>query len=330
MPGQEQRLGGRTVVQRSCIFLSYRRSDSQAWTGRLADDLRDYFGRDNIYRDLDSNRGAQDYVRQIDEAMAQSRIVIAVIGPAWLSAHTADRTRRLDDPEDLVRLELSASLAAGISIVPVLVGGASMPTRQQLPSSLSSFTRLQAQRMSDEDWQYDFGRLLETLEKNGMRAPLARVADEARKPSSSSFTKVSRYERTLQASRRRAFDALTGTVEILRYPTVEADPLAASITFKALRRVVKAKVIDAGPGHSKVVVEFSTIDSATLTGGSIWAAFGTYGISLAAPLTVRGLERRFAVGFLTNVQRVLEGRGVGEDSAIFPGIEKWRNRSREV
>lgn len=329
MPGQAERPGGRTVVQRSCIFLSYRRSDSQAWAGRLADDLRDYFGRDHIYRDLDSSRGAQDYIRQIDEAIAQSRIVIAVIGPAWLGAYTADGARRLDDPEDLVRLELSTSLATGITVVPVLVGGASMPTRRQLPSDISSFTRLQAQRMSDEDWQYDFGRLLETLEKNGMRASLTRVADEAGKPSSS-FTKVSRYERTLQASRRRAFDALTGTVELLRYPMVEADPLAASVTFKALYRIVKTKVIDAGPGHSKLVVEFPTIDSATLAGGSIGAALHTFGISLIAPLGLRGLERRFAVGFLTNVQRVLEGRGVGEDSAIFPGIEKWRNRSREV
>jgi hypothetical protein len=329
MSDQAGRRGAREGVQRSRIFLSYRRSDSQAWAGRLADDLRDYFGRDHIYRDLDSNRGAQDYIRQIDEAIAQSRVVIAVIGPAWLGAHTADGARRLNEPEDLVRLELSASLAAGKTVVPVLVGGASMPTQRQVPSNLSSFTRLQAHRMSDEDWQYDFGRLLETLEKNGMRAPLTRVTDEARKPSAS-FTKVSRYERTLQTSRRRAFDALTGTVELLSYPTIEADPLAASVTFRALYRNIRAKVIDAGPGYSKVVVEFSTIGSTTLAGGSIVSAFSTYGVSLLAPLGLRGLERRFAVGFLTNVQRVLEGRGVGQDSAVFPGIENWRNRSREV
>jgi hypothetical protein len=183
--------------------------------------------------------------------------------------------------------------------------------------------------MSDEDWQYDFGRLLETLEKNGLRASLTRVADEARKPSSSS-AKVIRYERTLQASRRRAFDALIGTVELLGYPTVEADPLAASVTFKAFYRIVKAKVIDASPGHSKLVVELPTVDSGTLAAVSIGAALATWGVSLLAPFGLRGLERRFAVGFLTNVQSVLEGRGVGEDSAIFPGIEKWRKRSREV
>lgn len=325
MPGQAGRSGSRTGVASGGIFLSYRRSDSQAWTGRLSDDLRDYFGRERVFRDLDSSRGAQDYVRQIDEAIARSRVTIAVIGPAWLGATAADGRRRLDDPEDLVRVELRASLASGIAVAPVLVGGARMPTRDQLPRDISRLSRLQAQRMSDEDWRYDFGRLLETLEQNGLLAPLTPVAGEAGKRPSSA-TKVNRYERTLHASRRRAFDALAGTVELLRYTTIEADPEAASVTFKAFYRTVRAKVVDAGPGCSKVTVEFSTISAATAAGA--WA-----GAHVAAPLAMlglRGLERRFAVGFLDNVQRVLEGRGVGADSAIPPGVEKWRNRSREV
>ena len=327
MPGQAGRPGNRTVVQSGGIFLSYRRSDSQAWAGRLSDDLSDYFGRERVFRDLDSSRGAQDYIRQIDEAIAQSRVTITVIGPAWLGAAVADGRRRLDDPEDLVRLELKASLTTGIAIVPVLVGGARMPTRGQLPSDISSLSRLQAQRMSDEDWRYDFGRLLETLEKNGLRAPLAPMADEAGTQPSTA-TKVNRYERTLQASRRRAFDTLVGTVELLRYTTIEADPQAASVTFKAFyNRTVRAKVIDADPGYSKVVVEFSTISTAAAAG--VWLVGAHLGGPVAM-LGLRGLERRFAVGFLDNVKRVLEGRGVGEDSAIPPGVEKWRNRSREV
>jgi hypothetical protein len=265
-----ERVGRRIAVDQRGIFLSYRRSDSQAWTGRLSDDLRDYFGRERVYRDLDSNRGAQDYLRQINEALSQSRVVIAVIGPSWLGSVAADRTRRLDDPEDLVRLELNASLTSGIAIAPALVGGATMPASGQLPQDLSSLARLQAQRMSDEDWPYDLGRLLETLEKNGLRASIARSGNEAgERPSR--VIKIRRYERTFQSSRRRTFDALIGTVELLRYTTRETDPQAARIIFSAFHRTVTAKVLDDKSGYSKVVVEFPSIGSAALTGGSIGA-----------------------------------------------------------
>ncbi len=327
MSAQTDRAGRRTVVERRGIFLSYRRSDSQAWAGRLSDDLRDYFGRERVYRDLDSNRGAQDYVRQINEALSRSRVVIAVVGSSWLGSLAADGTRRLDDPEDLVRLELSTSLASGIAIVPVLVGGATMPGSGQLPDNLSSLARLHAQRMSDEDWPYDLGRLVETLEKNGLRASVTRPGAEAGKQPSP-ITKVRRYERTFQASRRRTFDALVGTVELLRYATSEADPQAARIIFKALYRTVTAKVLDEKPGYSKAVVEFSSIGSAALTGALLIPHVSA--LTAAGALGLRGLERRFAAGFFDNVQRVLEGRGVGEDSAILPGVERWRNRSREV
>lgn len=326
-----EQIGRRAIVERASIFLSYRRSDSQAWVGRLSDDLRQYFSRERVYRDLDSNRGAQDYVRQINEALGQSRVVIAVIGPSWLESVAAG-TRRLDNPEDPVRLELSASLASGIAIVPVLVGGAIMPGSGNLPNGLASLARLHAQRMSDEDWPYDLGRLLETLEKNGLRPSMTQT-DPGVGEQLPSATKKRRYERTFQSSRRRAFDALVGSVELLRYPTIEADPQSAQIVFNIPTRVVTAKVLDKDPGYSQIVVEFSSVRSGTLVGGSIAALFvapPVAALAAAGAVGLRGLERRFAVGFLDNVQRVLEGQGIGEDSAVFPGVEKWRNRSREV
>ena len=77
---------------RNSIFISYRRSDSQDVVGRLADSLRRYFGPDRIYRDLDSNRFAEDYVVQIDDAFIRSRIVLAVLGPTWLTSRSIVRS----------------------------------------------------------------------------------------------------------------------------------------------------------------------------------------------------------------------------------------------
>ena len=56
-------------MARNQIFVSYRRQDSRPWAARLIDDLRDSFGRERVFRDIDSNRGGQDYVRQIAEAI---------------------------------------------------------------------------------------------------------------------------------------------------------------------------------------------------------------------------------------------------------------------
>jgi hypothetical protein len=314
------------------IFISYRRSDSQPWTGRLADDLREYFGSDRIYRDLDSSRSAQDYVRQIEEALESSRVVIVVLGPQWLDSRYQDGRRRLNDSEDLVRLELERALASGIAVVPVVVGNATVPGLSDLPPSLRTLSRLQAQRLSDEDWSYDFGRLLETLESHGV-VPSADATESTAFDFEQAITNTRRYERTLQASRRRAFDALLGALELLRYPRVEEDPQSAQVKFTVWGRIITAKVIDVRPGQSKVVVEFDAVRTGVAATGWLAAAAVTGGaglLGLVGLAGLRGQQRRFAVGFLENVQRVLEGRGIGEDSALLPGVNAWRNRSREV
>jgi hypothetical protein len=324
--------------RRRQIFISYRRSDSQSWAGRLADDLRDYFGPDQVYRDLDQARLAHDYVTQIQEALDRSCVVILVLGPEWLSSMYSDGRRRLDDPEDLLRLEIERSLASGIAVVPVLIGNGTMPRADELPTPLRTLARLQAQRLADEDWAYDFGRLIERLERHGV-VPSASMTESEPLTTDvkQALTSVRRYERTLQASRNRALDALVSVVEQLRYPRTDEDPRSAQITFTVWARAITAKVIDAGPGHSKVVLEFTAVRTGAAAAGwmALVAVTGGLGVLAAIPgvagmAALRAQQRRFAVGFLDNVQRVLEGRGIGEDSALLPGVNKWQNRSHEV
>jgi hypothetical protein len=135
-------------------------------------------------------------------------------------------------------------------VVPVVVGNAMMPRLGDLPTSLRTLSRLQAQRLSDEDWAYDFGRLLETLESHGV-VPSADTTESAGFDVEQAISSVRRYERTLQASRRRSYDALVGALELLRYPRVEEDPQSAQVQFTVWKRIVTAKVIDVGPGKDQ-------------------------------------------------------------------------------
>ncbi|WP_158761845.1 toll/interleukin-1 receptor domain-containing protein [Streptomyces sp. NRRL S-146] len=317
-----------SAKERRAIFISYRRSDSAPWTGRLAADLRRYFGKERVYLDIDSNLPARDYVVELERALHASRAVIAVLGPDWLSSSNDQGQRRLDESADLVRVELETALRLGKALIPVLVGGAGMPPGHELPPSLETLSRLQAVRLADSDWPYDFGRLLETLEGHGVLP--ASEADTAY-PGEPTLLTTRRYERRLQASRRRAFDALTGAVELLRYPIIEVRPEAAMVTFNARRGgAVSAEVVDADPGHSTVVLKLPSVKTGAVAGISVGLAILTNGVSLAAVPALLAWQRRFAVGFFDNVEGVLEGRGVGEDSSLLPGVHAWRNRRREV
>ena len=102
------------------IFLSYRREDSSAWAGRLRDVLASRVGEENVFQDVTAVRPGQDFRAAIDGALGRSDAVLAVIGPHWLTAASADGLRHLTDEHDHVRAELSAALRLGALIVPVI------------------------------------------------------------------------------------------------------------------------------------------------------------------------------------------------------------------
>ncbi|MFI9202993.1 toll/interleukin-1 receptor domain-containing protein [Streptomyces sp. NPDC053048] len=317
-----------TQGRRWGIFISYRRSDSAPSTGRLVADLRRYFGKERVYLDIDSNTSARNYIAELNGALATSRAVIAVLGPQWLETRDPNGRRRLDAPEDLVRVELETTLRNGIALIPVLVQGATMPPPHLLPPSLKTLAYLQAVRLATEDWAYDFGRLLETLEDH---AVLPAPQPDTAPPGELTVLTTKRYERTLHATRRRAFDALTGAIELLRYPVTETSPEAAQVIFHANRgRAVTAKVIDADPGWSKVVLELPTVKTGAVVAASAVVAPVTGGAAFVSVPVLWWWQRRFAGGFFDNVEGVLEGRGVGEDSSLLPGVHAWRNRKREL
>ena len=152
------------------IFICYRREDSSGHAGRLYDRLRARFG-DDVFMDIDAIGPGVEYARLIDETIDTVEAVIVVIGQQWLSSADGAGNRRLDDPEDLVRQEISVALARDALVIPVLVQGAVLPEPEDLPPELVGLARHNAFEVSDGRWNYDADRLVRALEE-----PLATTA----------------------------------------------------------------------------------------------------------------------------------------------------------
>jgi len=147
------------------IFICYRREDSQFITDRIFDHLTRHFPRRSLFKDVDNIPPGVDFRAHIDNAVRQSAVMLAIIGPGWLSAKDTAGQRRLDNPADSVCVELSSALRLQRSIVPVLVAGASMPTADELPPALKPIAYINAvQVRSDPDFMGDFTRLRRALE----------------------------------------------------------------------------------------------------------------------------------------------------------------------
>src|SRR5262245_691953 len=111
-----------------------------------------------------------DFVEAIDRAVGSCDALIVLIGREWVTCTDASGRRRLDDPGDFIRLEVSAALRRNVRVIPALVEGASMPRADSLPQDLQSLARRQAIELSDTRWETDLQRLVDALQ--GERAPV--------------------------------------------------------------------------------------------------------------------------------------------------------------
>ena len=149
----------------SRIFISYRRDDSAGYVGHLREKLGDRFGHDAIFRDIDTIEPGEDFVEAIEKAVGSCEVLIAVIGKYWLTTTDATGRRRLDNPNDFVRLEIATALERKIRVIPVLVGGAIMPSAHDLPENLQALARRNAQEIDDRNFQYDVENLIRVIGK---------------------------------------------------------------------------------------------------------------------------------------------------------------------
>lgn len=148
----------------SGIFISYRRDDAQGWAGRLGEDVAKSFGDVARFFDLASIAPGADFLVEIERAVTAADAVLVLIGPRWLDLRDRHKTRRLDDPNDVVAAEVALALTHSAPVIPVLLGGATMPGAAALPEKLQRLARRNAFELSDSRWEHDRDRLFSALE----------------------------------------------------------------------------------------------------------------------------------------------------------------------
>ena len=158
-------MAGSTPPAASRIFISYRRTEADFPAGWLYDNLVAQFGRDQIFKDVDSIEPGEDFAEVIADAVGSCDVLLVLIGDRWLTITDEDGKRRLDDPTDLIRLEIEAALARDVRVIPILVGRTGMPPAEQLPASLVRLARRQALELSPSRFKSDMARLLRALDK---------------------------------------------------------------------------------------------------------------------------------------------------------------------
>jgi hypothetical protein len=153
------------------VFVSYRRDDSQWAAGRIKDWVSQALGERSVFRDTDSIRAGNDFRREIDAAVGQCRVMLALIGSAWLHQADASGCRRLDSEDDWVRIEIESALQRHRVVIPVLLDDATMPAEASLPGSLRELAFRHCYRIHESDFERDVKGLIDVL-----RAHLAEPA----------------------------------------------------------------------------------------------------------------------------------------------------------
>jgi len=107
---------------------------------------------------------------------AAADVVLALVGEEWSRAADPSGKRCLEDPADVVRLELETALRRGIPVIPVLIGPALLPSVEQLPLPLRVLTVLETMPLRpDPYFNWDVSQLIQKLDQVPTRATASAV-----------------------------------------------------------------------------------------------------------------------------------------------------------
>ena len=149
------------------IFVSYRREPDQYVAGNLCRELRRQFGDSQVLRDKESIEGGVSWKKYVLNQIDRNAILLVLIGRGWSDIVGADGSRRLDDPEDPIRLEIADALRDEAAVIPLLLENAQMPQATELPADIAAIAELNALKLRDGDWEADVAKIAQRLERLG-------------------------------------------------------------------------------------------------------------------------------------------------------------------
>lgn len=149
---------------RKLIFISYRKKDSLPAARGIAEQLSAVFGHSTVFLDQNSISAGDRWPSRIKQALKQTKVMLCVIGPTWLTASDEFGRRRLDMKSDWVRQEIAFALESSIPIIPLIVEGGYFPNHiEALPESLTTLLQYQVVCLPDEHWRIQMQELIRRL-----------------------------------------------------------------------------------------------------------------------------------------------------------------------
>src|SRR2546421_7428695 len=145
------------------VFISYRRAASAGYSGRVMDRLDRELGRDLVFMDVDAIPLGTNFSKVLHKEVGKCGVLLAVIGPNWLDARDERGNRRLDNPNDFVRIEIAAALQRSIPVIPLLLDGARIPKADELPEDLKELALRNGMEIRHASFQDDMNRLIRGL-----------------------------------------------------------------------------------------------------------------------------------------------------------------------
>ncbi|MDO9072812.1 MAG: toll/interleukin-1 receptor domain-containing protein [Rubrivivax sp.] len=144
-------------------FLSYRRADSQATAGRMAQFLDGIPAVDEVFLDVDGIAPGENFERKIQDTLAQVSHAFVLIGLQWAGPAGAGGKTRLFDDDDMVRREVRLALASRARLVPILLDDTRMPRPADLPPDLKALSSINAFSLRTAHFDEDMDDLLDAL-----------------------------------------------------------------------------------------------------------------------------------------------------------------------
>lgn len=156
------------------VFISYRRNDTRDFAGRLSDRLRQELGISDVFLDIDEIQAGESFEQRIRSAVEKCAVALVLIGPEWRGASEAGAAARIFDERDFVRLEVREALSGKPKVIPVLVNGARMPSRDELPADLAPIVSLNAIPARHESFRRDADFIADAVLARKAPGPISR------------------------------------------------------------------------------------------------------------------------------------------------------------